>query len=130
MNDELDYFFSIKAQKLYSQIVEQFVDMIKRGEFEPGQKLPSERALSQKLNVSRTSLREALIALHMMGVVEIKPNQGTYFTTKTEGHGLGLWIAQQIATAHGGEITARNLPERGAAFTMTIPRAAKLAPNA
>jgi len=83
MNDELDYFFSIKAQKLYTQIVEQFVEMIKRGEFEPGQKLPSERALSQKLNVSRTSLREALIALHMMGVVEIKPNQGTYFTTKT-----------------------------------------------
>jgi two-component system sensor histidine kinase HydH len=53
-----------------------------------------------------------------------------YFTTKTEGHGLGLWIAQQIATAHGGEITVRNLPEEGAAFTMTIPRATKLAPNA
>jgi len=83
MNDELDYFFSIKAQKLYTQIVEQFVEMIKRGEFEPGQKLPSERALSQKLNVSRTSLREALIALQMMGVVEIKPNQGTYITDKT-----------------------------------------------
>jgi GntR family transcriptional repressor for pyruvate dehydrogenase complex len=83
MNDELDYFFSIKAQKLYTQIVEQFVEMIKRGEFEPGQKLPSERALSHKLNVSRTSLREALIALQMMGVVEIKPNQGTYITDKT-----------------------------------------------
>lgn len=53
-----------------------------------------------------------------------------YFTTKTEGHGLGLWIAQQIATAHGGEIIARNLPERGAVFAMTIPRAAKVASNA
>lgn len=83
MNDKLDYFISIKAQKLYTQIVEQFLEMIKHGEFEPGQKLPSERSLSQKLNVSRTSLREALIALHMMGVVEIKPNAGTYITSKT-----------------------------------------------
>ena len=44
-----------------------------------------------------------------------------YFTTKNEGHGLGLWIAQQIATAHHGQISARNLPERGAIFTLLIP---------
>lgn len=44
-----------------------------------------------------------------------------YFTTKNEGHGLGLWIAQQIATAHQGQISARNLPERGAMFTLLIP---------
>ena len=79
---EVNFFQSIKAQKLYTQIVEQFVEMIKRGEFQAGQKLPSERILSQKLNVSRTSLREALIALHMMGVVEIKSHQGTYISDK------------------------------------------------
>lgn len=44
-----------------------------------------------------------------------------YFTTKNEGHGLGLWIAQQIATAHNGRLSARNLPGKGAAFTMLIP---------
>lgn len=79
---EINFFQSIKAKKLYAQIVEQFVEMIKRGEFQAGQKLPSERILSQKLNVSRTSLREALIALHMMGVVEIKSHQGTYISDK------------------------------------------------
>jgi two-component system sensor histidine kinase HydH len=44
-----------------------------------------------------------------------------YFTTKTEGSGLGLWIAQQIVTAHGGALQAQNAPDRGAVFTMLLP---------
>ena len=44
-----------------------------------------------------------------------------YFTTKSEGSGLGLWIAQQIATAHGGNIQAQNGPSGGALFTMALP---------
>jgi signal transduction histidine kinase len=44
-----------------------------------------------------------------------------YFTTKTEGSGLGLWIAQQIATAHGGNLQAQNGPSGGAVLTMRLP---------
>ena len=44
-----------------------------------------------------------------------------YFTTKPEGSGLGLWIAQQIVTAHGGTLRAENRSERGAVFTMLLP---------
>ena len=44
-----------------------------------------------------------------------------YFTTKTEGCGLGLWIAQQIAVAHGGDLRAANAPEGGAVFTLALP---------
>ena len=44
-----------------------------------------------------------------------------YFTTKPEGSGLGLWIAQQIITAHGGTLKAQNDPSGGAVFTMTLP---------
>jgi signal transduction histidine kinase len=44
-----------------------------------------------------------------------------YFTTKTEGSGLGLWIAQQIVTAHGGTLRAENAPGGGALFTMALP---------
>jgi two-component system sensor histidine kinase HydH len=44
-----------------------------------------------------------------------------YFTTKAEGNGLGLWIAQQIAVAHGGDLRAENAPGGGAAFTLTLP---------
>ena len=44
-----------------------------------------------------------------------------YFTTKPEGSGLGLWIAQQIVTAHGGVILAANAPNGGAIFTLRLP---------
>ena len=44
-----------------------------------------------------------------------------YFTTKPEGSGLGLWIAQQIITAHGGTLKAQNGSSGGAIFTMTLP---------
>ena len=44
-----------------------------------------------------------------------------YFTTKPEGSGLGLWIAQQIVTAHGGTLKAENRSERGAVFTILLP---------
>ncbi len=44
-----------------------------------------------------------------------------YFTTKAEGNGLGLWIAQQIVIAHGGKVQAQNAPERGAIVTMSLP---------
>ena len=44
-----------------------------------------------------------------------------YFTTKTEGSGLGLWIAQQIVTAHGGSLQAQNGPSGGAVLTMRLP---------
>ena len=44
-----------------------------------------------------------------------------YFTTKPEGSGLGLWIAQQIVIAHGGSLKAENAPAGGAVFTMRLP---------
>ena len=44
-----------------------------------------------------------------------------YFTTKPEGSGLGLWIAQQIVTAHHGSLKAQNDPKGGAVFTMFLP---------
>lgn len=44
-----------------------------------------------------------------------------FFTTKTEGSGLGLWIVQQIALAHGGTISASNAPGGGAVFTLRLP---------
>ena len=44
-----------------------------------------------------------------------------FFTTKPEGHGLGLWIAQQIVVAHGGRLIPQNRAEGGAAFTIRLP---------
>lgn len=50
-----------------------------------------------------------------------------FFTTKPvgDGTGLGLWISYAIAREHGGSLTARNGPERGAIFTLHLPRRAR-----
>lgn len=48
-----------------------------------------------------------------------------FFTTKPEGTGLGLSICQSIVKAYGGAISVRNLPERGAEFTVMLPLFAK-----
>lgn len=47
-----------------------------------------------------------------------------FFSTKNGGTGLGLVIVQRIADAHGGQVTAMNCPEGGAAFTICIPQRA------
>ena len=47
-----------------------------------------------------------------------------FFTTKPEGHGLGLALSQNIVLEHGGRITARNLPPEvggGAVFEVQLP---------
>src|SRR5436309_520552 len=45
-----------------------------------------------------------------------------FFTTKSAGHGLGLALAHRVITDHGGTLTAANEPERGAVFTVGLPR--------
>lgn len=71
-------FKPIQQQKIYEQIVEQIKVMITEGNLKPGDKLPAERVLAENLNVSRASVREALSALHLLGLLEVKSGEGTY----------------------------------------------------
>lgn len=52
--------------------------------FKPGDKLPSERALAEKLNIGRNSLREALRKLEAIGMVEVINGKGTFIKKVTE----------------------------------------------
>lgn len=67
---------SIQNRRLYQQIADQLRGMINRGEYPPGSYLPPERELSQQFGVSRTSLREALIALETIGLVRVRVGDG------------------------------------------------------
>lgn len=71
-------FKPIKTKKIWEEIVEQLKAMITNGELKPGDKLPSERDLAESLNVSRASVREALTTLEAIGILEIKPGEGTF----------------------------------------------------
>lgn len=65
-------------QKVYQVIFNKIKESIVAGELLPGEKIPSERELATRYNVSRTSIREALRVLEVSGIVEIKHGDGTF----------------------------------------------------
>ena len=69
---------SIEPQRLYRQIAEQLRSLIASGEFQPGSRLPAERDLARQLGVSRPTVREALIALEVEDVVDVRTGSGIY----------------------------------------------------
>ena len=71
-------FHSIEPRRLYRQIADQIRGLIKSGEFPAGSRLPPERDLARQLGVSRPSVREALIALEIEGMVEVRIGSGIY----------------------------------------------------
>jgi DNA-binding FadR family transcriptional regulator len=71
-------FQSIEPRRLYRQIADQIRGLIRSGEFRAGSRLPPERDLARQLGVSRPSVREALIALEVEGMVEVRIGSGIY----------------------------------------------------
>ena len=69
---------TIEPRRLYRQIADQLRGLIERGEYEVGTRLPPERDLAAQLGVSRPSVREALIALEVEGLVEVRMGSGIY----------------------------------------------------
>lgn len=69
---------SIEPRRLYRQIADQVRALIRNGEFPVGVRLPAERDLAVQLGVSRPSVREALIALEVEGLVEVRVGSGIY----------------------------------------------------
>jgi DNA-binding FadR family transcriptional regulator len=69
---------TVESQRLYRQIAEQLRALIAGGEFTPGGRLPAERDLARQLGVSRPSVREALIALEVEGVIDVRTGSGIY----------------------------------------------------
>lgn len=68
----------VRRRRLYEDVVQQLQSLISSGRLEPGDQLPSERALADQLAVSRTSVREALRILEARGMVETKPGHGLF----------------------------------------------------
>ncbi len=68
----------IKSTRIYQEIIRQVKVMIAEGRLKSGDQLPPERELAEKFLVSRTSVREALRALESLGLVEIRPGEGTF----------------------------------------------------
>jgi DNA-binding FadR family transcriptional regulator len=69
---------AVEPRRLYLQIADQIRSLIESGEVARGARLPAERDLAKQLKVSRPSLREALIALEIEGLLDVKVGSGIY----------------------------------------------------
>ncbi|MGD6846938.1 FadR/GntR family transcriptional regulator [Rossellomorea aquimaris] len=76
--------------KVYIGIVHQLREMISKDGLKPGDKIPSERELSERLNVGRSSVREALRALELLGLIETKRGEGTFLRDFRDHHLIDL----------------------------------------
>lgn len=74
-------FETIKKSALAEEITRRVLELITEKELRPGDKLPPERELAEMMSVSRPSLREALRALAIMNVIEIRQGDGTYVSS-------------------------------------------------
>lgn len=70
---------------LSEQIVEYIMDSIKKGELNPGDKLPSEKQIVEMFGVNRNSVREALRILKILNIIEIHQGKGAFVTSLETG---------------------------------------------
>lgn len=73
-----------KQCRLYQQIADRITADIKRGLYRRGRRMPSERELAEQYAVSRPTIREAIIALELSGLVEVRQGSGVYVTQWTK----------------------------------------------
>jgi DNA-binding FadR family transcriptional regulator len=69
---------AVEPRRLYRQVADQIRGLIESGEFPFGARLPSERELAEQLGLSRPTVREALIALEVEGLVTIRVGAGVF----------------------------------------------------
>lgn len=76
----------VKSKRLYQEVADQITTLISSGELTLGERLPPERQLATNFNVSRATIREAMIALEIGGIVEIKTGAGIYVLSDLKGN--------------------------------------------
>lgn len=74
----------IQRKRLSDQVIESLINMIAGGKLKPGDKLPPEPQLMEQLGVGRSSIREAIGALELIGVLVVRPGDGTRITDSTD----------------------------------------------
>ena len=113
-------FQAVRRSSLSDSVGESIIQMIRKGEIKPGERLPSEHQLMEQLNVGRSSVREAVRGLVMMGILNSRPRKGTVVCSpiaNQTGQQLqdftGLWAVRDLfevrllLEAHAAEAAAR-----------------------
>jgi GntR family transcriptional repressor for pyruvate dehydrogenase complex len=107
-----DFLTPVTRTTLTGDICRKMVGHLIRGDWKPGERIPAERELCQRLGVGRASLREALKALEIMGMIETRLGDGTYVCQRSEFLARPLLWAIASSSAETQELVeARRLIE-------------------
>lgn len=106
-------------RRLYHSVADQIKELIRDGAYSPGSRLPGERELAERFNVSRVTIREAEIALQARGYIRIKTGSGVYVLDRTEKYSEGLpnvcafelTEARLMFESEAAALAARNIDE-------------------
>jgi GntR family transcriptional repressor for pyruvate dehydrogenase complex len=83
----------LRTQPVREQVIAELTRLLEEGAFQPGERIPTERELSERLGVSRGTVREAVQFLQALGLVEIRHGSGTFraMPPKEPGEQRGEW---------------------------------------
>jgi GntR family transcriptional repressor for pyruvate dehydrogenase complex len=107
----------IRKKRLAEEVIKEIKRMIRDGELDDGDKLPNQIEFASQLGVSRTSLREALNMLSMVGAVEQKQGAGTLLVSKYKALSIHSFAPPLMSDSNAAFelIEARKIVEVGAA---------------
>jgi GntR family uxuAB operon transcriptional repressor len=104
-----------KARRLYLAVAQDLLTAMAAGEYVPGVRMPGDRELATRLDVSRATVREAILALELIGAVEVRHGDGTYVrgphsgVTGIEGSALDVAPRELIETRRSLEPVVASL---------------------
>lgn len=93
-------FAHVHTKKRGSLVADQILEAVKSGQLQPGDPLPSERDLALQTGISRPSVREAISALELIGVVECHPGHRTLVTNQARDAAL---LSAALPDLHEGD---------------------------
>lgn len=120
-------FQAIETQRLYQRVAHQIASLINAETFAIGERLPPERELAARLKVSRPVVREAMIALELAGLVEVRMGAGVFVVArhavrfdpvKDDDPGPGpfeLLEARMVVESEAAALAAERISEEGLA---------------
>lgn len=108
----------MKSRRRFWTVVDKLESLIEQGEYAAGSRLPAERELAEAFDVSRPTIREAIIALEVRGKVEVKTGSGVFVTDADESDKLlkeisafELTQARALVEAEAAALAAATISE-------------------
>lgn len=108
----------MKTQRLYKTVADDLLKVIDSGRYKAGDRLPAERDLAVEYNVSRPTMREAVIALEIANRVEVRKGSGVYVLAQVSDEGQNDSLAALDMNVGAFELTEARMLIEGEATAL------------